>query len=122
MRGLNQILSPAYPMMGSVRHQPVAPKSAAVRRRYIGHVATLLVMAIVLSLLFVWIRIQVIQLGYEVSRIRKETTDLREQKSRLEAEVETLKSPTRIETIAADKFGMRLPRGDEVVVIDENAN
>lgn len=107
------------PMFSAVRRQPVAPKSLAVRRRYIGHVAILIAMGILFSLAYVWIRIQAIQLGYEVSRVRKEVSDLSEQKSRLEAEVETLKSPTRIEVIAREKYGMRLPLTNEVVVVGE---
>lgn len=106
------------PTFSAVRRQPVAPKSAAVRRRHIRHVATLVAVAIVFSLLFVWVRIQVIQLGYEVSRLRRETTELAEQKNRLEAEVAILKAPSRLETIAKERFGMRLPQGNEIVFVE----
>ena len=100
------------PTFSAVRHQPVAPKSAAAGRRHIRHVAILVAIGVVFMLAFVWIRIRVIQLGYEVSRIRKETSELKQQKSRLEAEVESLKSPSRIEAIARDRFMMRLPMSD----------
>ncbi|MFH0798900.1 MAG: cell division protein FtsL [Pseudomonadota bacterium] len=110
-------ISTAVPMFSAVRHQPVAPKSAAVRRRHIRQIAILIFIGVALSLLYVWIRIQVIQLGYEVSRIRKETTELKEQKNRLDAEVASLKSPDRLEAVGRERFGMRLPRSDEIVFV-----
>lgn len=108
------------PTLSVVRHQPVAPKSAAVRRRFIRRTAALIGAGVFVALAYVWIRVQVIQLGYEVSRIRKETTELVEQKNLLGADVEILKSPTRIETVAREHFEMRLPMSSEVVVIERN--
>ncbi len=71
------------------------------------------------ALLFVWTRVRVIQLGYEVTRLRKETADLTEQKDHLEAEVASLRSPERLEGIAREQFGMRLPQGDEIVFVGQ---
>lgn len=108
----------AIPSFSAVRHQPVATKSVALRRRHIRHLGILVGSGVVLALLFVWVRIQVIQLGYEVSRLRRETTELADQKNRLKAEVGELKAPARVEVIARERFGMRLPRGDEIVVVE----
>lgn len=105
------------PVVQAIRHQPIATKTASERRRYIRHIATLLAMAIIFSLLYVWVRIQVIEMGYELSRIRKETADLNEQKNRLKAEVETLKAPSRLEPFAKEKFGMRFPQSNEIVYV-----
>ena len=110
---------PARPAFSAVRHQPVAERPAAVRRRQIRHGSLLVAVAVIVALLFVWIRIQVIQLGYEVSRIRKETTELKQQKNRLAAEVEALKEPSRLEAVARERFGMRLPQSDEIVIVNE---
>lgn len=107
------------PTFSAVRHQPVALKTATARRKHIKHLSSLFAIGVVFALIFVWVRIQVIQLGYEVSKLRKETRDLIEQKNLLRSEVEALKSPTRIEAIAREKFGMRLPRGDEIVIVKQ---
>lgn len=115
------ITQPLVPAFSAVRHQPMAPKSLAVRRRYVRQVAVLAALGVILALLYVWIRIQVIHLGYEVSRIRKETVELREQREILEAHVASLKAPARIESIARERFGMRLPRTDEVVIVEQAA-
>lgn len=103
--------------LGAVRHQPVATKSAAQRGRYVRYVLSLIGAGLFLALVFVWVRVQVIQLGYEVSKIRKETRDLTELKNKLRSEVGALKSPARIETIAREQYGMRLPQTSEVVIV-----
>ncbi len=104
-------------MITAVRRQPIAPKKAAESRRYLRQAFTLLAVVVVLALLYVWTRIQVIQLGYEVSRIRKETTELAQQRDMLEAEVAAQKSAERLAEVAVQRFGMRLPNGDEVVIV-----
>lgn len=105
------------PMTRAVRRQPIARKRAAAGRRYIRQALSLAAVILIVALFLVWARIQVIQLGYEVSRIRKDTRDLSEQRDLLEAEVASLKSPKRLSEIASEQFGMRLPMGDEVVVL-----
>lgn len=109
------------PAFSAVRRQPVGRRSIELRRRHIRQVVALIFIVIVSAVLFVWTRIQVIQLGYEVSRLRKETADLVERKNSLEAEVATLKSPGRLEAAARDLFGMRLPLAGEVVYVGGNA-
>lgn len=117
---MNTFSSSLASTFSAVRRQPIATKSAALRRRYIRHVAILATVGVLAALTYVWIRIQVIQLGYEVSRLRKETTDLKEERNLIKAEVEALKSPSRLEVIARERFGMRLPQGDEIVFVDRD--
>lgn len=105
------------PMTSVVRRQPIARKKAAAGRRYIRQAMSLLAVIVLVALFLVWARIQVIQLGYEVSKLRKETRELAQQRDLLEAEVARLKSPDRLSGIARDSFGMRLPMGDEVVIL-----
>jgi len=107
----------AMTMARAVRRQPIATKTVMATRRYLRQALSLLAIGVMLALIFVWARIQVIQLGYEVSRIRKEVTDLKRQHDLLSAEVGQLKSPDRLAGIASDRFGMRLPMGDEVVIL-----
>jgi cell division protein FtsL len=105
------------PALGAVRRQPIAKKSASVRRRRIRQGVWLLLLGVMLALMFVWVRMQVVHLGYDVSRMIKATRDLSEQRNRLDAEVETLKTADRLSTIAVDRFGMRLPMSDEIVYV-----
>jgi cell division protein FtsL len=69
------------------------------------------------SLFYVWSRIQVIQLGYEISNALKEEGALAELNKRLRLEIATLKSYTRIEKFAVEELRMTKPKPDQVIVI-----
>jgi len=69
------------------------------------------------SLFYVWSRIQVIQLGYEISNALKEERVLTEANKKLRLEIATLKSCPRIEKIAAEELSMSKPKPDQVIVM-----
>lgn len=69
------------------------------------------------SLFYVWSRIQVIQVGYEISHALKEEKALVEANKRLRLEILTLKSYSRIEKIAAEELRMAKPKPDQVIII-----
>ena len=69
------------------------------------------------SLFYVWSRIQVIQLGYEISTALKEERALNGVNKKLRLEIATLKSYARIEKLAAEELGMAKPRPGQVIVI-----
>jgi cell division protein FtsL len=69
------------------------------------------------SLFYVWSRIQVIQLGYEMSDALKKERALTEANKKLRVEIATLKSYARIEKIAVEQLGMTKPKPDQVIVI-----
>lgn len=115
-----RIVANSVPVFSAVKRQPVAGKSASLRRRHIQQGVVLLAVAVAMAITYVWTRIQMIQLGYEVTRIRKEVSDLADQKNLLGAEVASLKSPDRLERIAREHFGMRLPMADEIVYLKKS--
>jgi len=69
------------------------------------------------SLFYVWSRIQVIRLGYEISNTMKEEKALTEANKRLRLEVATLKSYARIEKLAVEELRMAKPKPEQVIVI-----
>jgi cell division protein FtsL len=69
------------------------------------------------SLFYVWSRIQVIRLGYEISSALKEEKTLTEANKRLRLEIATLKSYARIEKFAVEELRMAKPKPEQVVVI-----
>ena len=76
-----------------------------------------LLLLILSSLFFVWSRIHVIQLGYEISSALKEGRSLVEGNKQLRIEIATLKSYSRIERIAVEQLSMSKPKPDQVIVI-----
>jgi cell division protein FtsL len=69
------------------------------------------------SLFYVWSRIQVIQLGYEISSALKEERSLTEANKKLRLEIATLKSYGRIEKFAVEELRMVKPKPEQVIVI-----
>jgi cell division protein FtsL len=69
------------------------------------------------SLFYVWSRIQVIQLGYEISNTLKEERALIEANKKLRLEIATLKSYVRIEKLAVEELRMVKPKPEQVIVI-----
>jgi len=69
------------------------------------------------SLFYVWSRIQVIQLGYEISNALKEEKAISLTQQKLKLEIATLKSYARIERLATEELKMSKPKPDQVIVI-----
>ena len=69
------------------------------------------------SLFYVWSRIQVIRLGYEISSALKEERALTEANKKLRLEIATLKSYVRIEKLAVEELRMVKPKPEQVIVI-----
>jgi cell division protein FtsL len=94
----------------------VKPRGAAPRPGLF--LFTLLMLFLIgASLFYVWSRIQVIQLGYEISNAIKQERALVEANKKLRVEIAQLKSYGRIEKIAVEELKMMKPAPNQVVVI-----
>jgi len=91
------------------------PKRIKLRRLFLF--ALLMFLFIGGSLFYVWSRIQVIRLGYEISSALKEEKALTEVNKRLRLEIATLKSYARIEKFAVEELRMAKPKPEQVIVI-----
>ncbi len=69
------------------------------------------------ALFYVWSRIQVIRIGYEISSGLKEERRLTEANKKLRLEIATLKSCPRIEKVATEELRMAKPKPEQVIVI-----
>ncbi len=96
---------------------PGTKVKSRIRRPHLLLFAVPALFVIASSLFFVWSRIQVIQLGYEISSALKEGRSLIETNKKLRLEIATLKSYARIEKVATEDLGMSKPRSDQVIVI-----
>ncbi len=73
---------------------------------------------LVLSIIFVKIRVDQIDIGYDVSENNKKERALIQERQKLRAELSNLKSPRRLELIA-DKLGFRLPVQNDIFHIEK---
>lgn len=66
---------------------------------------------------FLWSRLTVVNLGYEISKASSSRSALIEQNKRLKFEFMKLKSPERIERIASEELNLVHPTGEQIVSI-----
>lgn len=70
------------------------------------------------SVFFVWSRVQVTSLEYEISRIEENLRQSRQEMAQLTLEAATLSSAERIERVARNELGLRLPIPEQVITVD----
>lgn len=81
----------------------------------LGFIAVLLVV----SLFFVWSRLQVVHLEYDISRLEGRTRDLNQEIRRYRLEVASLRTPARIEQVARERIGLQLPTPEQVINVEQ---
>ena len=69
------------------------------------------------ALLLVWVRLQVVNGGYELSTARRLAHRLEQEQRELEIEIATLTSPRRLETLARERLGMAPPSPGQIVSV-----
>lgn len=82
---------------------------------YMTVAASIIIVAVVF--VYVWCRLTVVGMGYDISRLNSERAVLVEQNKRLRVNVEKLKSPQRIEALALGRLGLVYPTGNRIKYI-----
>lgn len=100
---------------------PKKPASKAARpvrqRRHSVISAVLGVTLVGLALLHVWLRLQVVQMGYVLSTTAKLQNQLEQENRELRVEMATLTSPERLEERAGRRLGLMPPQRGQVIVL-----
>ena len=73
---------------------------------------------LMVSLFFVWSRVQVTSLEYEMSQLESKLRGLRQEASNLSLEAASLRDPERIERVARKELNLRLPSSEKVITVD----
>lgn len=66
---------------------------------------------------YVWCRVQVVELGYQLSDIHRLHTRLLNDNKKLHLELARLKAPERVQRIAIEQLGLKQPTKDQIVVL-----
>ncbi|MDO3378823.1 cell division protein FtsL [Geoalkalibacter halelectricus] len=72
-------------------------------------------LVLAISLLFVWSRIEVFELKYEISALETALREGQQENRQLRLEVASLRSPSRIENIARTRLGLREPTPEQII-------
>ena len=72
-------------------------------------------MVVAVALLLVWVRLQAVNTGYQLSAARHLAHRLEQEQRELELELATLTSPRRLELLARERLGMGPPTPGQIV-------
>jgi cell division protein FtsL len=98
------------------RESPARGARAERRRRFVW-TAFLTAALIGLVLVHVWLRLQVVQVGYVLSTSSKLQNRLEQENRELKIELATMTSPERLESLARRRLGLRPPEKGQVIVL-----
>lgn len=68
-------------------------------------------------LLYVWERVDVVQVGYQIEQLKVKKVMLERERAELRLKVSTLTSPDRIAKIATDRLGMLPPQQGQIRLV-----
>ena len=71
----------------------------------------------VVCLLYVWMRIDILRVGYEVDRLAKQKAKLERQHEFLQARFSQLTSPPKLAQEARKRLGLRIPKPGQIVMV-----
>jgi cell division protein FtsL len=102
--------------LGFPKRRQAEPARVSRRGRFLLP-AVLAVGLVAMALLHVWLRLQVVHLGYVLSTMSKLQGQLEQENRELKVELATLTSPGRLEAMARARLGMIEPQRGQVVVL-----
>jgi cell division protein FtsL len=67
---------------------------------------------------FLWIRVDILQTGYQISRSLEEQERMKQENNALRVERSALMTTARIEKIARGELGMVTPQAKQIIVLE----
>ena len=107
-----------YAIKKDVRNNPIVREVDEARQREMWKsvgVAGLLVLVLLFS---AWQHFELLRHGYQIEEMQRQRAAEEETARRLRLEIETLKSPKRIEALAIEQLHLVAPTRDEAIVLE----
>jgi cell division protein FtsL len=107
-----------YAVKKDVRNNPIVREVDEARQRDMWKsvgVAGVLVLVLLFS---AWQHFELLRHGYQIEAMKRQSAAEEETMRRLRLEIETLRSPKRIESLATEQLHLVAPSRDEAVVIE----
>jgi cell division protein FtsL len=87
------------------------------RSQYALLIVCLVLGLVGVALLHVWLRLQVVHMGYVLATTSKLQNQLEQENRELKVEMATLTSPDRLEAMSRRRLGLRPPEKGQVIVL-----
>jgi cell division protein FtsL len=107
-----------YAIRKDVRNNPIVREVDEARQRELWKLVGMAGIIVVVLLFFAWPHFELIRNGYQIEQLQQERSAQEELTRQLRLEVETLKSPKRIEALATERLHLVSPGQGEAIVIE----
>lgn len=107
-----------YAIKKDVRNNPIVREVDEARQRELwksGGIAALLVLLVLFS---AWQHFELLRHGYQVEEMQREKAEQEEVGRQYRLEIDTLRSPRRIEALAMERLHLVAPTSAEAIVIE----
>jgi cell division protein FtsL len=107
-----------YAIKKDVRNNPIVREIDRERHREMWASVAVGVFLVLALLFSAWQHFELLRHGYQVEEIKRQRAAEEETTRRLRLEIETLRSPKRIEALATEQLHLVTPSRDEAIVIE----
>ena len=107
-----------YAIKKDVRNNPIVREIDEAKQRELWQSVAVAGFLVLVLLFSAWQHFELLRHGYQVEQIKQQRAAEEETARRLRLEIETLRSPKRIETLATQQLHLVAPSRDEAIVIE----
>ena len=106
-----------YAIKKDVRNNPIVREVDEARQRQLWRTRAIAGVLVVVLLFSVWQKVELLQHGYRIQKLQQQYASEQEINRRLTLQIETLRSPERIEKLARE-LNLIAPPRDQAIVIE----
>jgi cell division protein FtsL len=107
-----------YAIKKDIRNNPIVREVDRDRHRELWRTASICVFLVAVVLFWAWQHFELLRHGYRLEQMQRDRAAQTEVNRHLRLEIETLRSPIRIERLATDQLEMVAPGPDDATVIE----
>ena len=107
-----------YAIRKDVRNNPIVREVDEARQRDLWKSVAVASVLVVMLLFWAWQQFELLRHGYEVEELQRQRAAEEETARHLRLEIDTLRSPKRIEMLATERLHLVAPSQDEAIVIE----
>src|SRR5262245_617778 len=107
-----------YAIKKDVRNNPIVREVDETRQRELWKSVSIAAFLVLVLLVSAWQHFELLRHGYQIEDRQRQKAAEEEIGRRLRLEIETLKSPKRIESLATEKLHLVAPSREDAIVIE----
>ena len=107
-----------YAIRKDVRNNPIVREIDEARQRELWKSVGVAAFLVLMLLFWAWQQFELLRHGYRVEELQRQRAAEEEVARHLRLEIETLRSPKRIETLATGRLHLVAPSRDEAIVLE----